>query len=69
MGVELVYKNNSFAIYVDEYCEENTILKGHKQDSDQEWFVVSPKVAKILRDKFLREERKKKLENLKNVQL
>jgi hypothetical protein len=67
MGVEFVYSENNITVYVDEYQDDNSALRGRKQDSDKEFLIVSPKVARLLNSAFLKKERKKKLEHLKNV--
>ena len=42
MGVEFLYKNDDFTVYVDEYSEENTVLRGRKEGSTQD-FLILPK--------------------------
>ena len=55
---------NNIHIYVDSLMEDNKILKGRKQDSDNYFLVVNEKTANLVYKVFLKKERKEKLNKI-----
>ena len=66
----MVYHYNTIdniSIYVDPLMEDNKILKGRKQDSNNYYLVVNEKTANLINNIFLKKERKEKLNKISNV--
>lgn len=66
----MVYHYNTIdniSIYVDPLMEDNKILKGRKQDSNDYYLVVNEKTANLINNIFLKKERKEKLNKISNV--
>lgn len=58
---------NGIPIYINEYQEDNNILKGRKQDSVTEFMVMNRKTAERLYNIFIIKERNEKIKKLKNM--
>ena len=65
--VNLVGNINGIPLYVDEYLEDNKLLKGRKGNSSNQFIVVNSRTAEKLLKGILIEKRKKKLNILNNV--
>lgn len=58
---------NGISIYIDDYQQDNNILKGRKQDSVIKFMIMNRKTAERLYNIFLIKERIKKIEKIKNI--
>lgn len=58
---------NGIPIYINEYQEDNNILKGRKQDSVTEFMVMNRKTAERWYNIFIIKERNEKIKKLKNM--
>jgi len=55
---------NNMNVYIDEYQEDNKMLVGRKQGSDEKFMICNKKTVNILERQIIYELRKKKLDSL-----
>lgn len=55
---------NNIPIYVDPLMEDNSVLKGHKEGSDNYYLIANEKTAKYIYSSLLITERKNKLNKI-----
>lgn len=58
---------NGISSYIDDYQQDNNILKGRKQDSVIKFMIMNRKTAERLYNIFIIKERIKKIEKIKNI--
>jgi len=63
-GVNVVGDMNGVMLYEDFYMDDNKILQGHKQGSEKTFMIANSKTAKIIYTKFLKNQRKEKLNKI-----
>lgn len=61
------HKIDGINIYIDEYQEDNKILKGRKDGvSEHTFMIMNKKTAELLYSIFIIKERKEKIMNIRN---
>lgn len=65
-----LFDMNGIPVYLDEYVEDNKIMKGHKGHKGDEsciYYIANPKTANILYEIYKKKLRSEKLKRILNV--